>query len=269
MENDSSPWIVDSGATNHVCSSLQWTDSWTQLEEGAFSMRVGSGDVVSARAVGVIRLRFNNNNFILLNNVFFIPGFTRNLISVSKLLEQLYSVSFDNKSVIIAKNGLNICSGINENNLYVLRPLIHTTLLNTEMFKVEKPKTKRHKISPENETYLWHLRLGHINLDRINRLVKSGSLSELKVGTLPVCESCLEGKMTKRPFTGKGLRAKEPLELIHSDVCGPMNVKARGGYEYYVTFIDDYSRYGYVYLMQRKSETFEKFKEFRAEVENS
>ena len=47
-----------------------------------------------------------------------------------------------------------------------------------------------------------------------------------------------------------------------------MNVKARGGYEYYVTFIDDYSRYGYVYLMQRKSETFEKFKEFRAEVEN-
>ncbi|KAK0586091.1 hypothetical protein LWI29_000773 [Acer saccharum] len=74
--------------------------------------------------------------------------------------------------------------------------------------------------------------------------------------------------MTKRPFTGKGLRAKEQLELIHSDVCGPMNVKARGGYEYYVTFIDDYSRYGYVYLMQRKSETFEKFKEFRAEVEN-
>ena len=47
-----------------------------------------------------------------------------------------------------------------------------------------------------------------------------------------------------------------------------MNVKARGGYEYYVTFIDDYLRYGYVYLMQRKSEIFDKFKEFRAEVEN-
>ena len=89
--------------------------------------------------MGIIRLRFNNNNFILLDNVFFIPGFTRNLISVSKLLEQLYSVSFDNKSVIIAKNGLNICSGINENNLYVSRPLIHTTLLNAEMLKVEKP----------------------------------------------------------------------------------------------------------------------------------
>ena len=74
--------------------------------------------------------------------------------------------------------------------------------------------------------------------------------------------------MTKRPFIRKGIRATQPLELIHSDVCGPMSVRARGGYEYYVTFIDDYSRYAYVYLMQRKSETFERFKEFRAEVEN-
>ncbi len=74
--------------------------------------------------------------------------------------------------------------------------------------------------------------------------------------------------MTKRPFTGKGIRANQPLELIHSDVCGPMNVRARGGYEYFVTFIDDYSRYGYVYLMHHKSDTFEKFKEYRAEVEN-
>ena len=73
--------------------------------------------------------------------------------------------------------------------------------------------------------------------------------------------------MTKRPFTTKGLRAKEPLELVHSDVCGPFATQARGGYEYYVTFIDDYSRYGYVYLMRRKSETFEKFKEFKTESE--
>jgi len=163
---------------------------------------------MSARAVGVVRLHFGSC-FIILDNVYLIPRFTRNLISVSKLLEQLYSVSFNNMSVIIAKNGLNICSGLNENNLYVLRPLIHTIPLNAELFKVKKPKTKRQTISLENETYLWHLRLGHINLDRIDRLVKSGPLSELKVGILPVCESCLEGKMTKRPFTGKGLRAEE------------------------------------------------------------
>ncbi|KAA0060254.1 gag/pol protein [Cucumis melo var. makuwa] len=110
---------------------------------------------------------------------------------------------------------------------------------------------------------------GHINLNRIERLVKNGILSELEENSLPICESCLEGKMTKRPFTGKGHRAKEPLELVHSDLCGPMNVKARGEFEYFITFTDDYSRYGYVYLMQHKSEALEKFKEYKAEVENA
>ena len=73
--------------------------------------------------------------------------------------------------------------------------------------------------------------------------------------------------MSKSPFTKKGERTKETLELIHSNVCGPMLTHARGGYLYFITFIDDYSRYGYVYLMKYKSKTFEKFKEFRAEVE--
>ena len=134
-------WIVDSGATNHVCSSLQWTNSWTEIEEGAFSMHVGTGNVVSARAVGAVRLAYKNC-FLLLDNVYYILGFTRNLILLSRLLEQLYSVSFSNKSVIISRNRLNIYSGLIENNLYVLRSLIHASLLNTELFKVEKPKTK-------------------------------------------------------------------------------------------------------------------------------
>ena len=74
--------------------------------------------------------------------------------------------------------------------------------------------------------------------------------------------------MTMRPFKSKGYRAKEVLYLVHTDLCGPISTSARGGYEYFVTFIDDYSRYGYIYLMHHKSETFEKFKEFKAEVEN-
>src|SRR5215813_2498834 len=230
-------------------------------------MKVGTGDAVSARAVGVSRLEFLNKSYLNLNNVQYIPSFHRNLISISKLLDDGYSISFNNNLVIISRNKLTICTGNSENNLYVLRPLTHSTLLNTEMFKDEKSKTKWQKIS-QDDTYLWHLRLGHISLDWIDRLIKDGALSQLKFGTLPVCESYLEGKMTKRPFIGKGLRANQPLELIHLDVYGPMNVRARGGYEYFITFIDDYSRYGYVYLMQHKSDTFEKFKEYRAEVEN-
>ena len=70
------------------------------------------------------------------------------------------------------------------------------------------------------------------------------------------------------PFKAKGYRAKEVLNLVHTDLCEPMSTSARGGYEYFITFINDYSRYGYIYLMRHKSEAFEKFKEFKAEVEN-
>ena len=196
---------------------------------------------------------------------FFISGFRRNLISASMLHEQLFSISFINNDIVISRNGLDIFCAKPENGLYVLRAT-ERSLNNSELFKVEHPKSnKRQKVSHSDNMYLWHLRLGHVNLDRINRLVKDGPLRKLNAGTLPVCESFLEGKMTKRPLSAKGERSKEPLQLVHSDVCGLLSVQARGGYEYFVTFIDDYSRYGYVCLMHKKSETFGKFKEFMVE----
>ena len=114
-----------------------------------------------------------------------------------------------------------------------------------------------------NQTHLWHLIPGHIILERICRMVIGGLISPLDVTALLVCEPFLEVKMTMRPF-----KAKEVLDLVHTDICGPMSTSARGGYEYFITFINDYSRYGYIYLMHHKSEAFEKFKEFKAEVEN-
>ena len=76
------------------------------------------------------------------------------------------------------------------------------------------------------------------------------------------------GKMTKAHFTGHSERAKDLLELVHTDVCGPMNINDRGNYQYFITFTNDFSRYDYVYLMKHKSESFEKFKEFQNEVQN-
>ena len=73
--------------------------------------------------------------------------------------------------------------------------------------------------------------------------------------------------MTKLPFVGHGKWAMDLLALIHTDMCSPFDVPARGNFVYFITFIDDLSRYGYVYLMRHKSEAFEKFKEFRHEVE--
>ena len=73
--------------------------------------------------------------------------------------------------------------------------------------------------------------------------------------------------MTKSPFKGNGESANEVLGLEHTDVCGPMSTQARGGYDYFITFTDNKSRVGYVYMMRHKSEAFEKFKEFILEVE--
>ena len=77
--------------------------------------------------------------------------------------------------------------------------------------------------------------------------------------SLGTCEPCLMGKMTKTPFSGTMERATDLLEIIHTDVCGSMNIEAHGGYHYFLTFTDNLSRYGYIYLMKHKSETFEKF----------
>ena len=98
-------------------------------------------------------------------------------------------------------------------------------------------------------------------------MIKDGPLEPLDFDGFSVYESCL-GKMTKGPFNAKGWRAQELLELVHTDVCGPMSTQTKGGYQYFITFTDDYSRYDYVYLIRRKFKAFERFKEFRAEVEN-
>ena len=74
--------------------------------------------------------------------------------------------------------------------------------------------------------------------------------------------------MTKTLFFGTMERASDLLEIIQVDVCGPMSVDAHGGYRYFLTFTGELSRYGYIYLMKHKSETFQKFKQFQSEVEN-
>ena len=115
-------------------------------------------------------------------------------------------------------------------------------------------ETKRCKVNNDSATYLQHCRLGHIGVKRMKKLHADGLLE-----SLDACERCLMGKMTKIPFSGTMERATDLLEIIHTDVCGPMSVEARGWYRYFLTFTDDLSRYGYIYLMKQKSETFEKF----------
>ena len=121
-------------------------------------------------------------------------------------------------------------------------------------------KPKRCKVSNDSATYSWHCRLGHIGIKRMKKFHTDEILE-----SLDACEPCLMGKMTKTPLSRTMERATDLLEIIHTDVCGPMSVKAHGKYQ---NFTDDLSRYGSIYLMNHKSETFEKFKESQSEVEN-
>ena len=91
-------------------------------------------------------------------------------------------------------------------------------------------------------TYLWHCRLGHIGVKRMKKHHADGLLQSFNA-----CEPCLMGKMTKTPFSGTMERATDLLEIVHTDVCDPMSVEARGGYRYFLTFTDDLRRYGYIY----------------------
>jgi hypothetical protein len=96
----------------------------------------------------------------------------------------------------------------------------------------------------------------------MKKLHQDGLLQSLDFESFDTCEACLIGKMAKTPFNGYVEQASELLEIIHTNVCRPISVPARGGFHYFVTFTYDLSRYGYIYLLRQKSETFEKFKEF-------
>ena len=113
----------------------------------------------------------------------------------------------------------------------------------------------------------WYVRLGHIGQDRLKRLAKASLLGPIEKIDLSICEHCLAKKATRLSF-GKVKRVTLPLQLIHFDICGPMNVRARHGAHYFITFIDDFTRYDHVYLIFHKSKALECFKRYSRLVEN-
>ncbi|GKC46035.1 retrotransposon protein, putative, ty1-copia subclass [Tanacetum coccineum] len=126
---------------------------------------------------------------------------------------------------------------------------------------------KRAKLDLDS-TLLWHCRLGHISKKRIEKLQHDGLLNSTHLRAFEKCVPCMSGKMARKPYTHQVERAKDLLGLIHTDVCGLFKITSRQGASYFVTFTDDFSRYGYVYLLKHKHEVFETFKVFQKEVEN-
>ena len=162
----------------------------------------------------------------------------RNLISVTALDFDGYYCFFGNRKFELFYNSCMVGSGMLSDGLYKidLDPNFANSI-NTVIGK------KRSRVD-ENSSMLWHKRLGHISRDRMQRLIKEGILQDLDFSDFDTCVDCIKGKLPARARKGKRSRKLNILELIHTDISGPITPTAMGGYRYFITFIDDYSRFG-------------------------
>ena len=167
---------------------------------------------VLVEAVGTFRLFFKTELFLDLFDMFYVPSLRRNLVSVSRLDKFGYHYSFRNNKVSLFQNSNIICSDFLIDNLYKLD-------LNfcNEILQTSSRATKR-KLN-ENSASLWHKRLGHISKQRLHRPMMDGILEPLDLKEFQVCIECIKGKRTNERKLG-ATRAKDVLELIHTDICG-------------------------------------------------
>ena len=167
----------------------------------------------------------------------------------------------DGKTVIFKGDTCRIYS----NNL-----LVTSATVNNDLYRIDsQPYSKGNKAFIVKKDFkLWHRRMGHI-CDKNLREVKNTSIGIVfdKENNEP-CVVCVKGKQTRKPIREDGTRAKKLLELVHSDVVGPLDVNSFSGARFLVTFVDDYSRKLFVYPLKRKSEVFDTFVKFKKMVEN-
>ncbi|RVW41008.1 Retrovirus-related Pol polyprotein from transposon TNT 1-94 [Vitis vinifera] len=225
---------------------------------------MGNGSKVKVEFFGIIKLRLATESFLLLHDVVYIPSLRRNLIYVSVLDRHGYSFHFGGGKVDIFSNSVLIDNGILFGNLYSLS-LHHGPLCDSS--SVNSVVGCKHARMNLSSSMLWHKCLGHISKQRLERLVRDGVLSDLDFSDFETCVVYLKGKMIAKTINEKIDRCEDTLDLIHTDICGPLTPTALGGYKYFITFIDDFSRYGYVELIHEKSDSLNVFKAFKAKVE--
>jgi hypothetical protein len=196
-------------------------------------------------------------NYVHLSNVLYVPCLEKNLVSISFLEDKGNKIAFMDGKVLSWHKDSSIENarviGNREGNPYRLLEQNEEALVHNEV----------------NPNELWHIRYTHINYQALPFLKKMvEGIPELQSTHEGIYKGCALGKNIKKPFPSNNNRSKEILDLIHLDVCGLMPVKSLGGSSYYVIFIDDYSRKTWLYLLKTKDEVFNKFQEFKAEIEN-
>ncbi|OMO58188.1 Integrase, catalytic core [Corchorus capsularis] len=255
-------WTVDSGATDHLARTRVGFVEFRRIPAGSRSMKMGNDSSVNVLGIDTYKLEMRGGRTLLLHDVLYAPEIRRNLFSVITMLGLGFRFAFEGNKVDIFLGTTYYGCGFVQNGLMVLD--LDYSSYNKVDDSISLVVTHNDVC---NDSVEWHARLGHIGQDRMNRLAREGLLGPLAKVSLPTCEHCLAGKATRKPF-GKAKRASIPLQLIHSDVCGPMNVRARHGANYFITFIDDFTRFGHVYLISHKSEALNCFRRYVALVEN-
>lgn len=246
-------WYIDSGASAHmskdaaIVTEVRASDSDT--------VTVANSTTLNVEGQGLVKLSSSLMD-INVHNVLIVPEICANLLSVSALVRKGLRLVFDSQgcAVIEEKSGKIIANASEMNGLYRLDAKTRVSANSLLVPKINSVEM------------LWHRRLGHAGVDTIRRisgdiLINNGNLK------LPQCEICVLGKHARQPFQRSITKSSSVLEIIHTDVCGPMQTRSIQSSRYFLTFIDDYSRKVVVYGMAKKSMVLEIFKEFKLKAE--
>lgn len=256
-DNSTDAWYVDSGASVHMTRYNHLLTN--QKEPSIKTIKVANDKTLAVKCTGQVELDVCDEGGqcrkVLFQNVLYVPELATNLISVSQIIKNGGQVKFNKKGcVILNKYNTIVATAVLINNMYRLNMYSgHAYISEVE----------------ENDAYLWHQRMGHLNFNDLNKMIENTKgMKTLKRKENLTCITCLEAKQTRLPFQNKGTRATKLLELVHSDVCGPMETESLGKAKYFLTFTDDYSKKVFVYFLQKKSDVIDKLKEFMKYVEN-
>ena len=253
VQDDDVAWWIDSGATTHVCKDRCWFKTYESLDDGSI-LHMGNESTALVHGRGCVDLKFSSGKIVSLFNVLHVPNIRKNLVSSSILNNCGYKQVIESNKFVLSKHGVFIGFGYLSNQMFRLNIVNNDDIASAFM-----------STSKLNDSILWHARLGHVHYKRMQDMSKDGLIPAFDMDT-EKCKTCMLTKITKKPFQDVK-RETKVLELIHSDLCDLHATPSLGNKKYFVTFIDDASRFCYVYLLHSKDEALDKFKVFKTEVE--
>ena len=253
--SNTNDWWYDSGATIDICNDKNQFKHYEVAAQG-HEVLMRNNNAVKVHGKGTIEIHFTSGNKLILINVLYVPEIRKNLISANLLCKGGFKTVLESDKLILSKNGVFVGKGYACDGMFKLsvNSIVNNKNKNISVYMVD------------SSINLWHSRLAHINFTSLKFMAKNGYIT-YRNDNHDKCEICIQAKMTKLPFP-KSERNYEILQIIHSDICELNGNLTRGGNIYFSTFIDDYSRYTYVYLMKCKDEVFNKFKVYKSIVEN-